>query len=397
MNKASKQRGYVVTYPNNHYPNNVALTEEEHSPQAHSPAPPQSSKKTHENVTRAHMAEKLAALKGFEFAGEYNAKANYAGSNIYFVPADTLLHTQARQLNIHSEENLFGGIVELPFMATKSITHPLVDTDAVAPAGWTPRFANNVAKAVLRGYTVFSIADAQRAAVALLKKSAVRVKPALGIGGCGQTVVTDIDQLLDAINVIDRAELALYGVALEQNLDQVVTYSVGQVYVAGLRITYYGTQGLTRNHRGENVYGGSTLHIVRGNFEALKRMPLPPAIRLAVDQGCCYDAAANANFSGLLASRRNYDIVQGLDECGTLQSGVLEQSWRIGGASPAEIAALEAFSMDPELLAVKASSCEVYDILPAAHSSHIYYQGVDENVGALTKYSTIDCYEYSTE
>ena len=43
------------------------------------------------------------------------------------------------------------------------------------------------------------------------------------------------------------------------------------------------------------------------------------------------------------ASRRNYDVVAGLDARGQRRCGVLEQSWRVGGASPAELVALAAF------------------------------------------------------
>ena len=45
-----------------------------------------------------------------------------------------------------------------------------------------------------------------------------------------------------------------------------------------------------------------------------------------------------AAFPGLFASRCNYDVVTGADGVGKHHSGVLEQSWRAGGASGAEIA-----------------------------------------------------------
>ena len=48
------------------------------------------------------------------------------------------------------------------------------------------------------------------------------------------------------------------------------------------------------------------------------------------------------------------------DAVGRRRSGVLEQSWRAGGASGAEIAALEAFRADPSLPSVRAITREVY-------------------------------------
>src|SRR5262249_20209871 len=47
---------------------------------------------------------------------------------------------------------------------------------------------------------------------------------------------------------------------------------------------------------------------------------------------------ATEEFHGFAASRRNYDVAQGIDADGWPQSGVLEPSWHVGGASSAELA-----------------------------------------------------------
>jgi hypothetical protein len=65
-------------------------------------------------------------------------------------------------------------------------------------------------------------------------------------------------------------------------------------------------------------------------------------VRLAIQQAQVFDRADEA-YPGFYASRRNYDIAQGLDSDGKPRSGVLEQSWRMGGASSAEMAALQSF------------------------------------------------------
>ena len=54
------------------------------------------------------------------------------------------------------------------------------------------------------------------------------------------------------------------------------------------------------------------------------------------------------------ASRRNYDIARGIDAQGQWRCRVLEQSWRIGGASGPEVAALQAFRADPALRVIRA-------------------------------------------
>ena len=86
---------------------------------------------------------------------------------------------------------------------------------------------------------------------------------------------------------------------------------------------------------------------------------VPENIRTAVGQARVYDAATSV-FPGLFASRRNYDVAQGANARGQWRSGVLEQSWRVGGATGAEIAALEAFRADPGLQVVHTSTVEVY-------------------------------------
>ena len=56
---------------------------------------------------------------------------------------------------------------------------------------------------------------------------------------------------------------------------------VGQVRVADIVATYYGTQHLTTNNRGVEIYGGSELTVVHGDFDALLALTLPEDIRLA--------------------------------------------------------------------------------------------------------------------
>jgi hypothetical protein len=178
---------------------------------------------------------------------------------------------------------------------------------------------------------------------------------------------------------------------LEENLEDVTTYSVGQVRVADLVATYWGTQRLTFDGAGEAVYGGSDLVVARGGFDALLALGPSEEARCAVDQARAYDAAAGACFEGLFASRRNYDVAQGRDAQGRRRAGVLEQSWRLGGASTAEVGALEAFRADPDLAAVRASSMEVHGdgAEPPPHAA-VYFRGIDERLGPLLKYAVVE-------
>ncbi|HUP94396.1 MAG TPA: DUF3182 family protein [Burkholderiales bacterium] len=345
----------------------------------------------HEAVTRMGIAKKLAALKRYDFGGEYDPSRRYLGP-LYFVPGTTLVASEVVDaLALRSEDDLFGGVVPHQFIATKTITHPLVGAQARAPEGWSSRFTDAVHDAVLAGYSAFSVEDAQRAGARLLERGAVRVKPALAIGGRGQTVAADANELNAALAGIDPEELTTCGVVLEQNLAEVTTYSVGQVRVGSLLATYCGTQMLTTDNKGTEVYGGSALTVARGDFDALLALGVPDDARRAVGQARKYDDAARACFPGFFASRRNYDTVQGRDDQGSSCGGVLEQSWRIGGASGAEVGALQMFQAEPVLQAVNARCVEVYgESAPPPANATVYFRGMDEDVGFITKYTQVE-------
>jgi len=347
----------------------------------------------HEARTREAVAAKLAAIRQFDFGGPYDPALRYE-ADLYFVPSDTLVGIDAAaKLGIRGEHDLFGGVVPHAFAATKTITHPLVDKHAQAPRGWSHDFAAHVDGAVLHGYTAFGRDDAHRAAARLLDHGPARIKLARGIGGHGQFVIQDTAELDRVLESIDDGELSSAGVVLEEHLDQVTTHSVGQARVAGLVASYWGMQRTTHNNRGAEVYGGSDLVVVRGAFDALRAFPLSTDARLAVSRALAYDDAANTCFAEFFASRRNYDVVEGTDARGRRRAGVLEQSWRIGGASAAETEALLAFLRDPTLSAVRASTVEVYGgALELPAQAVVFYSGVDPRVGLITHYVTVEPY-----
>jgi hypothetical protein len=245
-----------------------------------------------------------------------------------------------------------------------------------------------VKSAVLPGYSVFSTDDARLAGTRLLAQGSVRLKDPGGVGGVGQWVVSTGAELEALLKEIADEALWRRGLVLERNLRQVVTHSVGQVQVGECLATYHGAQQTTPNHNGALVYGGSELVVVRGGFDSLMQLPLEPATRLAVEQALRYHAAALSAFDGMFMSRSNYDVAQGLDDAGQWRSGVLEQSWRIGGASGAEIVALRAFAADPALRLVRSITCERYGSTTAVPAgAWVLFDGIDERVGPIIKYA----------
>jgi hypothetical protein len=352
--------------------------------------------RSHESVTREAIARRLAALNGYEFGGAYEPSRR-PSAPVYFVPADTLVGiAHARALGIRGEHDLFGAVVPHPFVATKTITHATLDARCRVPKGWTADFPARIADSVLDGYSAFARDDARRAAHRLLEHGPVRIKRAQGVGGRGQWVAQSRDDVATILDVIADDEVESNGIVIEVHLSDVATFSVGQVRVAGLIASYWGTQRLTPNNSGTDVYGGSELHVVRGDFDTLLAQPLADDVRVAVVQACAYDAAAFECYRGMFASRRNYDVAQGADSTGARRTGVLEQSWRIGGASGAEVAALEAFAADPRRSTVRASTVEVYGASDAPPAGAIvYFRDVDERIGPITKYVTIDAHGHA--
>ena len=344
----------------------------------------------HDRATQRSVAARLAAMMGCEFDEVRDTATPRAVDLGYVVPDVTITSLgAARALGIRSEDDLFGGVVPFPFVAEKTITHPLIDPAAAAPQGWQSDFPERVRDVTLPGWSAFSVSDARAAGRRLLQGGDVRVKLASSTGGAGQSVARCEAELDSQLAAIDPAEFAS-GVVVERNLVDVRTYSVGRVRVGSLLASYIGTQRTTRSRHGKEVYGGSSIEVVRGGFEALDRLALDDRARRAIRSARAYHEAALACFTGMFVSRCNYDVAEGCDASGRQCVGVLEQSWRIGGASGAEVAALEALNDDPALQTVRASTTEVHGPgVPVPEGAILYFSGVDDHLGPITKYAEV--------
>ena len=342
----------------------------------------------HEKVTLEAVAKAVAQFKGYEFGGWHDNARRYS-SGIFFVPDDTLMLDEAASLCIRSPNDLFGGVVSHPFVKTKAITHPLVGNSADRPVGWSSVFARKVRDVVLPGCAAFSARDVRVAAKRLLPIGSIRLKRPLACGSRGQMPMTKTAELEAFLENCSPDEMSTYGLVLELNLRKLVTLSVGQITIDDMVISYHGTQRLTKDNEGRQVYGGSDLVCVRGGWQALAELPMPADVRLGVDQARAYEAAMST-YPGFMASRRNYDVGQGLDAQSKWRSGVFESSWRSGGASTAELAALMAFAQDPGLQVVKACAVKQYG---SSHepppSASVHYRGNDPQDGPMIRYTVV--------
>lgn len=350
--------------------------------------PVQGTSSEHERAVQQILAEKLGKLLGCPFIGDYST-SQPSGGRYYFLPDDTLVG-DVSALGIDSDQDLFGGVVKHAFVATKAISHPLISEQSRHPDGWSESFALQVDQVTLPGFTAFDLDDAHSAGQRLLRDGPLRLKPVLARAGRGQQSINDLAELETALAALDAQTVREHGLVLEEELRQPYTYSVGQITVAGVTLSYYGSQHLTRDNQGHSVYGGSELIVVRGDYLALMALTMPRAARLALQQARIYELAAFEAYPGLFASRRNYDVACGESRTGKQRCGVLEQSWRVGGASPAEIFALEAFVDDPALRQLHASTFEHYGDIPPPRGAICLYQGHDDELGLLSKYVKVE-------
>ncbi|RVD76093.1 DUF3182 family protein [Pseudomonas koreensis] len=347
----------------------------------------------HEVQTNQALARWLAQILGLEFAGTYDPE-KHRGRDLYWLPTQTIVGaSQAQTLGINSADDLWGGFVEHDFICTKAISHGLRSHLAHAPQGWAPLFSERVRDVVLDGLTVFALEDARPAAEHLLYSGPIRLKPIHACAGRGQEVINSLDAFDEVLARADAAQLFREGVVLEQDLSKVFTHSVGQSFIGGKVLSYCGDQYLTQDAHGEDVYGGSNLLVVQGGYEQLLALELPEEVRLAIGQAQIFDRAADEAYPGFYASRRNYDIAQGLDSNGKPRSGVLEQSWRMGGASSAELAALQSFVNDPQMPAIRVSTVETYSDQTLPADAIEIYRGPAENSDFLLKYVTVKSYD----
>lgn len=347
----------------------------------------------HEVETNRALARWLAQIVGLEYGGSYDPQL-HSGRDRYLLPTQTLVGAAiARKLGVKGPEDLWGGYVDHDFICTKAISHGLLNRYAFAPEGWATLFCERVRSVVLDGLSVFSLDDARPAAEHLLYSGPIRIKPIHACAGRGQEVIKSLDQFDAILARPDAKALFTEGVVLEEDLTEVITHSVGQSFVGDKVLSYCGDQYLTEDAQGEQVYGGSNLLVVQGYYEDLLALELPDEVRLAIQQAQVFDSAADEAYPGFYASRRNYDIAQGLDCNGRQRSGVLEQSWRLGGASSAEVAALQSFVNDPGLRAIRVSSVETYSDQTLPANAIEVYRGPAEHSDFLLKYVTVKSYD----
>ncbi|MDF1609375.1 DUF3182 family protein [Hoeflea sp. YIM 152468] len=341
---------------------------------------------SHDELSHIALTRRVADFLGKEYHGRLE---DYRCSRRpYCVPRATLCGAECSpHLPYPGEGDFLGGQVSHPMAATKAIVHPLAPDEALDPT-WPGSFARVAADLTLPGFTATTSRGAIAAGRKLLQAGDIRIKLVSASGGTQQQVATSLDELFYVIDTLTGDDGLFDCLVLEENLTDVRTFSVGQIMLGGVSAAYMGEQQLTLNNQRQEVYGGSCLQVSRGRLSDLVEA-LSGEERNLCELGMRFDHLATRHL-GLVASRRNYDLISGRDSRGRIKHAVLEQSWRVGGASGAEIAALKAFAHDPDLHKVQASTVEQYgdDIVPP-RDADVYFHGVDPELGPLLKYSHV--------
>lgn len=351
-------------------------------------AGPSASRSGHERATLGWIAAQVAKTLALPFAGFVDAAPDFPGRP-YLVPQATLLSDDAARLGIEDEDALLGGAVPYAFVATKLITHGLISSGAAAPSGWQPDLDATLGPVTFAGFSAFATDDLLEACRRLLAShGAARLKLADGLGGGGQHVVRDLAACAAVLRTLTPAQIEA-GIVVEAEVSDAATYSVGEMRLGGRAIAYVGTQGLSAGRDGRPVYGGSTLSVVRGRMPDLLTVCRQPRLRRTIEMAIAYDHAAQSTYPALLCSRRNYDVLWGSDHHGNPHGGVLEQSWRIGGATPAELAAFDLLDREPRLSRVIASTVEHHGPVRVPPQADVYCVLDDPRCGLITKFRRV--------
>lgn len=342
----------------------------------------------HKDAAHIVLTSRIAQFLGGHFVGRLEEIEDEA--DVFIVPRTTLSGDECSRGRPLVKEDFFGGRIPFEILGTKAIMHPAAGSEQL-PDFWPLDFVAKAHEFGLRGYTAFSPGQVWDAGRRLLSEvGTIRLKAVHASGGEQQHAVCDEQELRQALDQMTQNGRLCDVVVLEEDLRDTATYSVGVVSLGGSSFCYHGTQHSTTNNDGLPAYGGTTIEVHRGDMEALLDQ-CPEQVRKFVHVAAGFDDLALSRLPGLVASRRNYDVIEGLGSDGDRRLALLEQSWRAGGASGAEIAAMEVFAQDKSVRRVRASTVERYgNSATAPADATIYFSGTDPVVGRLMKYAIVE-------
>jgi Protein of unknown function (DUF3182) len=291
------------------------------------------------------------------------------GSPRYFVPINTLSKRFAVAQSIRTPDDLYGGVVQHPLHGHKGALHKLVP-GGHAPAPYSRRFAQMVAPAVLPGFTAFSPEDAVRAFAELGGQGhVVRHKDPRRTNCRGQTIVESPCHAKLLAEQLGES-LAHHGSVLEVNLHNPETFNVGLLHFDGKPYSFIGDQRTAKDSTDAEMYAGTTLRMVRGD---LGKLAQAPGLDETKKRGIIQAKIVSEAYSnlGVMSSRMVLDVIQGTSgDSNVGLSGVADPALRPGGASPAELLAIEKLRADSSISEVSTRVDVYFGVPPKSLIGH---------------------------
>jgi hypothetical protein len=269
-----------------------------------------------------------------------------SSGHVYHVPSRTLTQAEAEVRHITDPSDLYGGVIgENSLPTSKTALHQVVGE---SPAGYSRQVANALAESgvTLPGFAVFNRADATTAYQNLSQNGQqVRLKEPFQSDHEGQAVVISEMALQNYMAGITDAALHEQGIVLEANVLDPQTISAGSIILNGRTYSFYGSQKSVI-HKGRERFGGGEILVIEGDLLDLNKTliddtPENDHTRTAIIQA--HQAHSIFSYYDPTLSRYSFDVVQGMDAQGNFISGVCDQTFRVGGLTPAEMLAIEAF------------------------------------------------------
>ncbi|MEJ2864364.1 DUF3182 family protein [Actinomycetospora flava] len=302
---------------------------------------------------------------------------------------------------------------------TKVQVHEPFDPDET-PAWFDHRFPRYVSETTVPGRSCFSSTSLAGAAAALLEEyPGVRFKDPNGASGVGQWSLRSTDEIesvLASVAADARASrdlelndyLAHFGFVVEAEVEDVEAWSVTVTRTPDGCYSSFGSlrelsvettdQGVIQN------YGGTSIVMVRGDpcelvvlpsGGVVARDPVAEDVRLAPTPGIINAAQRYIEgirlweADGAFETRANVDVITGTvarrDGSREEITAALEESGRVGGASPAELLAIRELRKDPDLAYAVRSSRHSFDDAARRYAdhartvagSHVFWDGID--------------------
>jgi hypothetical protein len=316
----------------------------------------------------SYLAAHLATIIGGKYVdGIEYPNAGQPGIDMTLMPYDSVDPSEPIANRVEGDSGIYGAVVDR-LKGTKSICHtPFCDEGL--PSSYDDAFSSRIDELGVKpmGFVVFGIDDAVDAIDFMKKRgSGVRIKLPLGSGVDNQKIIDSgkPSSLQDWIKSrVEGDHIQQYGLVIEEEVlpsssDLPFALSTGELVVSEEHYTYVGWQV-----KGENgQYGGTVLRLTRGRQHPENVANIPGNLAEVAN----VVTQASRDMLVEKAGRMNFNYLYGAGAGDTTDRLILtEPTFRPGGASAAELMAIEALLEDSSLPGIWARTSVEYGGRPS--------------------------------